>query len=207
MSPSTATEQSAHRTLRRDAVENRQRLLEAARHVFAVHGIEAGVEEVAHEAGVGIGTLYRRFPTKDALIAELVRELLNEVIGLARSALEVPDGRGLEQYLYAIGRAQEVNRGCLSRLWSDDTTTALRAEARSLVAELLRDAQDHGTVRTDATLTDVDLLFWSLRGILEAGGPKPTHAWRRQIALTVAGLRPSAEALPEPPLAESRARR
>jgi AcrR family transcriptional regulator len=199
----TEAEQSHHRALRRDAIENRARLLEAARRVFALRGIDAGVEEVAHEAGVGIGTLYRRFPTKDALIAELVRELLEEVIAIARSALEVADGHGLEQYLYAIGAAQEANRGCLSRIWSDDTTRALRAESRSLVAELFADAKRHGTVRDDATLTDVDLLFWSLRGILEAAGERPTKAWRRQVAITVAGLRPSSDALPEPPLSES----
>jgi AcrR family transcriptional regulator len=195
-----APDDAARRGLRRDAVENRQRLLMAARHMFAVHGIEAGVEEVAHEAGVGVGTLYRRFPTKDALIAELVRELLGEVIAIAERALTVPGGRGLERYLFEIGAAHEANRGCLSRLWSDETTVPLRARARALMAELLVDAQRHGTVRDDATLTDIDLLFWALRGILEASGAKPTAAWRRHIALTVAGLRPSAEKLSEPPL-------
>jgi AcrR family transcriptional regulator len=189
-----------HRALRRDASENRRRLLEAARRVFALHGIDAGVEEVAHEAGLGVGTLYRRFPTKDALIAELVRELLEETVARARVATEVPDGRGLEQFLYAVGAAQEENRGCLSRLWSDDTTVALRSEVRVLLDGLFADAQRHAVVRADATLSDVDLLFQSMRGIFAASADRPTSAWRRQVAISLAGLRPSAEPLSEPPV-------
>ena len=80
-------EQTPTKTLRRDAAQNRQRLLDAAEQVFAERGLEASVDEVARVAGVGMGTLYRRFPTKEALIAELVRELLEDVLLLARSSL------------------------------------------------------------------------------------------------------------------------
>jgi AcrR family transcriptional regulator len=194
----TATEPGPHRALRKDAIENRRRLIEAARAVFARHGLEAGVDEVAHEAGVGIGTLYRRFPTKDALIAELVRELLDEVVALAHEAEAVAGGAGLERFLYGMGEAHEASRGCLARLWSDDTTAALRRECRASMGRLLESAQQHNRVRRDAALTDIDLLFWSLRGILEATGDLSSPAWRRQIALIVGGLRPSDEPLAEP---------
>lgn len=196
-----AMEPDQHRALRKDASENRRRLIEAARIVFAERGLDAGVEEVAHVAGVGIGTLYRRFPTKDALIAELVRELLQEVVALAHAAESDTQGDGLEQFLYAVGEAQAYNRGCLARLWSDMTTIALRQECRASITRLLEEAQRRGRMRQDATLTDVDLLFWSLRGILEATGGTSSQAWRRQIAITVAGLRPSSETLTEPPIA------
>jgi AcrR family transcriptional regulator len=73
--------------LRRDAARNRKRLLEAAAEVFAEQGLQASVDDVARVAGVGMGTLYRRFPTKDALIDELVRELLTEDLQDAREAL------------------------------------------------------------------------------------------------------------------------
>lgn len=186
---------SSESTLRRDAAENRRRLLESARVVFAEHGIEAGVEEVAHHAGVGIGTLYRRFPTKDALIGELVRELLEQTIALAKTAKAATGGDGLEQFLYAAGDAQAANRGCLLRLWWDDSTVLLRQECRVEVAELLADAQRHDRIRGDATLSDIDLMFWSLRGVLEANASEAPAAWERQISINIAGLRPSGEVL------------
>ena len=190
------------RGLRRDASENRRRLLESARTVFARHGLEAGVEEIAHAAGVGIGTLYRRFPTKDALIAELVYELLEEALTLAHRAEQVADGRGLEEFLYAMGEVQSANRGCLARVWTDDTSTALVAEYRASITTLVADAKAHNTIRSDAAVTDIDLLFWSLRGIIETTGDVSTTAWRRQVAIALAGLRPSNEPLAEAPITD-----
>jgi AcrR family transcriptional regulator len=194
---------SALKGLRRDAAENRRRLLSAAEIVFAELGLEASVDEVARVAGVGMGTLYRRFPTKDALIGELVRELLLEVHGLARDALAVPDGRGLEQYLYATARAQYRRRGCLARLWEDTETTALKEECRALVAQLLEQAQEHGAIRDDVTSPDIDLIFWALRGIIAMADGADTPAWERHLAIVLAGLRPGAAALPHRPLTDA----
>src|ERR1700712_3398065 len=89
------------RPLRRDAAENRARILLAAGRVFDARGLDAGVEEIAREAGVGMGTLYRRFPTKDALIEALVRDLLEAIIAIADDAAAQPDGEGLEHFLEA----------------------------------------------------------------------------------------------------------
>lgn len=193
---------SERRTLRRDAAHNRKRLLEAARIVFAENGLDAGVEEVAQAAGVGVGTLYRRFPTKDALIAELVREFMEEVVALARHAEQVAEGRGLEQFVYSLGEVQAANRGCLARIWTDATSTGLRDEYRVLVAGLLANAKAHGAIRDDASVTDLDLLFWSLRGIIETAGELSAPAWRRQAAICLAGLRPSPHTLAELPIGE-----
>lgn len=199
---STPMDGGGHGALRRDAAENRQRLIDAARTVFADHGLEAGVEEIAHVAGVGIGTLYRRFPTKDALIGELVRELLNDFISLVNDARTVEGGRGLERFLYAAGETQAVNRGCLARIWSDDTTEILRDECRQGMADLLADAQEHGRVRPDARLSDIDLLFWSVRGVIEVLGADSSAAIRRHIGIVIAGLRPSTEPLADEPVAD-----
>ena len=89
----------AGRPLRRDAEQNRQRLLDAAADVFAEHGLDASVEEIARTAGVGMGTLYRRFPTKDALISALVHDALTTMLKLAREGTERADGTGLEYSL------------------------------------------------------------------------------------------------------------
>jgi AcrR family transcriptional regulator len=184
--------------LRKDARENRLRLLTAARTIFAEQGLEAGVEEVAATAGVGMGTLYRRFPTKNALVDELVRELLAEVLVLADTAATAEDGGGLEQFLFAAGAAHAANRGCLPRLWTAPGIDALRLEVRQAMTRLLEDAQHHGHVRQDASLTDIELLFWSWRGLFEYMGGHAEPAWRRQTALLLAGLRPSSGPITEP---------
>jgi AcrR family transcriptional regulator len=190
----------AVRTLRRDAALNRQRLLDAAERVFAERGLEASVDEVARVAGVGMGTLYRRFPTKDALIGELVRELLEHVLAQAREALAVPDGGGLEQFLYATGGSQASRRGCLTRLWNDPETAVIKTECRTVIRDLLRDAQDHGRVRLDAVPADIDLIFWSMPGVIDTTKSAGETGWRRHLAIMIAGLRASDRPLDEPAL-------
>jgi AcrR family transcriptional regulator len=184
--------------LRKDARENRRRLLSAARTIFAEQGLEAGVDEVATTAGVGMGTLYRRFPTKNALVDELVKELLAEVLELADTAATAEDGGGLEQFLFAAGAAHAANRGCLPRLWTAPGIEALRLEVRKAMTRLLVDAQHHGHVRQDASLTDIELLFWSWRGLFEYMGDHAEPAWRRQTALVLSGLRPASGPIAEP---------
>jgi AcrR family transcriptional regulator len=192
---------TAEPPLRKDALENRKRLLEAARTVFAEQGLDAGVEEVAMAAGVGVGTLYRRFPTKDALIYELVKELLNEVLALADAAEAAEDGRGLEQFLFAAGAAHAANRGCLPQLWTAPGIDPLRLAVRQAMMRLLVGAQSRGHVREDASPTDIELIFWSWRGLFEYMGDHAEPAWRRQTAVMLAGLRPSTRPLEEPEVA------
>ena len=85
--------------MRSDAQKNRERLLVAAGQVFEEKGLEASVADVARVAGVGMGTLYRRFPSKEALIEALVSEVLEATIAMAREAAARPDGTGLEHFL------------------------------------------------------------------------------------------------------------
>jgi AcrR family transcriptional regulator len=191
---------SAVKTLRRDAAENRARLLDAAEIVFAEYGPDASVEEVARVAGVGMGTLYRRFPTKDALIGELVLKVLEDLLALAREQLAVADGSGLERFLYGTGVALSSHRGCLTRLWNDPKTIAVKGECRRVIAELLRIAQHDGRIRVDADLTDIDLLMWSLRGVIETTQSMSDDSCRRLVAIMIAGLRPSDELFSVPPL-------
>jgi len=133
---------AADRPLRRDAEQNRQRLLDAAADVFAEHGLEASVEEIARTAGVGMGTLYRRFPTKDALISALVQDVLTTMLGIAKEGTERPDGTGLEYFLEAASAYQAAHRGCLQRLWNAGTGHELVQEVRRLIDAMLADAKD-----------------------------------------------------------------
>jgi AcrR family transcriptional regulator len=189
------------RPLRRDAAENRARLLTAASHVFDSQGLDASVEEIARAAGVGMGTLYRRFPTKEALIDALVSELLDAVIGFAREAAKQPEGTGLERFLEAASEYQARNRGCLPRLWRGVDNDMVHT-ARALIAKLLADAKDHGRVREDLTSTDLNVILWSIRGIIETSRSIAPDAWRRHLELIIDGMRPGKPSLRRPALSQ-----
>jgi AcrR family transcriptional regulator len=199
--------------LRRDAAENRERLLIAAALVFADHGLDAGVEEVARVAGVGMGTLYRRFPSKQALIDALVGGIREDLRDLARNAATRTDGTGLEELLVTAAELQAARSGCLQRLWehSEAGRDAIE-EFRTRVGELLHSAQAHRRVRSEITSTDITMVLWSVRGVIETTRTEAPTAWRRHLELLVAGLRPVAtdqfaSKLNEKPLTEAELRR
>lgn len=186
------------RSLRKDAAEHREQLLRAAVQVFNEQGLDASVTEIARVAGVGIGTLYRRFPTKEALVDELVHEILTATIQMARDALTAPDGTGLESFLEASIAYQAEHAGYLRRLWITDHDMV--KTARQLIARLLVNAKRHDLVRHDLTSTDLSLAMFSLLGVLEATLPVAPDAWRRHLDLLIAGMRPAASDLPHRPL-------
>jgi AcrR family transcriptional regulator len=186
------------RPLRRDAAEHREQLLDAAAHVFATRGLEASVEEIARHAGLGIGTLYRRFPTKEALIEELVRQQLSDIIAAGVAAKQLPDGAGLEAFLWRVGELLAARRGCLARLWTAANTANLIDEARRLMRELLADSQRHRRIRPDAFVSDISLAIWSVMGVIETAQTAAPQAWRRALEVFLAGLRPCDSNLVEP---------
>ena len=177
--------------LRRDAARNRERVIAAAVEVFNDEGIDAGVEQIAHRAGVGVGTLYRRFPTKDALIAHLVEELQATMDAVAAEALQLQDGRGLEVYVRSVAEHLARYRGCLSRMW--DVRHPQRQQLhRDRAGQLLAAAQRAGTVRDDVTPADVSAVLWALRGIAESADGDAAEACRRHLDIVFAGLLPGA---------------
>lgn len=190
------------RRLRRDAAQNRDRLLAAAAAVFDAQGLDGSVADIARAAGVGMGTLYRRFPTKDALIGALVHEVLDATIRMAAQAAEATDGTGLEAFLQAACAYQAAHPGCLPRLW--DTDHEMVVDARRLIRRLLSDAQHHGRIRPEVTSTDITMVMLSVRGILAATRPHAPDAWQRHLDLLLAGMRPATEPLPHPPLSQAR---
>ncbi len=172
--------------LRADAARNRDRVLRAAVEVFNDDGIEAGVEQIAHRAGVGVGTLYRRFPTKEALIGYLVDDMAATLKDMAAASLQLPDGRGLEAHLRTAADLFAENRGCLPRLWARSS-----AEQRARLQLLLQAAVDAGAVAPETTLVDVLATLWALRGIIESAGDNAADVCQRHLDLVFAGLRAS----------------
>ena len=179
--------------LRRDALANRGKLIAAAVDVFNDQGIDAGVESIAQRAGVGIGTLYRRFPTKDALIEFLVQQMIADMTHAAVEALGVPDGRGLEQFVRAAADQLAAHRGCLVRLWSHDSANEADVERlRRHIDQLVSNARDAGTIRPDTTRADITAIIWALQGVIQNAGDSAQQVSARLVTTVFAGLRPLA---------------
>jgi AcrR family transcriptional regulator len=158
------------RRLRADAERNRRRLLDAATEIFCERGLEVGVAEIAQHAGVGRGTLFRNFPSKEHLIAAIVVERMNESITRGRAALEAPDpGQALFDLIeQSVGR-QQTDRALFDALadtWlANDEIRAAHAELIAVLDALVRRAQRAGAVREDVSAVDVVMM---VKGVCEA---------------------------------------
>jgi AcrR family transcriptional regulator len=191
--------------LRRDAARNRTKILSAARASFNEEGVDVGVEVIAQRAGVGVGTLYRRFPTKEQLIAAVVDELLGRVLAAAEAALEHQSpAEGFAEYLTAVGWLQFEHSGCLTRLWRD-TANEKRDRIEAVSRQLLFQAQQAGAIRSDVVYEDVIMLFLSQRGIIEATAAVSPDAWLRHLELMLCALAPGQRPLEHPPLTAEQA--
>jgi AcrR family transcriptional regulator len=196
------------RPLRREAAENRERLLHAAKQVFAVKGLDAGVDEVARAAGVGMGTFYRRFPTKQALIDELVADLRRRLLEVARTAQRLDGDGGLEALLYGAGRLQARDPGSMRFLWSrSHSGQADVDEFLGILADLHARARAAGRIRPDVSVTDVWVVLWSLRGILEMTRGTAPNAWKRHLRVMIAGISTEPVALAPNPMTLTQAKR
>jgi AcrR family transcriptional regulator len=109
---------NARRPLRRDAEANLERILAVAAAVFAEHGMDTSIKVVAQQAGVGLGTIYRRFANKQALLDELARRLLADVVAIAERHLNDPRGTGLAGYFWEIGELLATHRGLVGHMWN-----------------------------------------------------------------------------------------
>ena len=179
--------------MRRDAQENRERLLVAANEAFGVHGLDASVEEIAQIAGVGMGTLYRRFATKEALIDEMVSDLMQQMLALGHQALESSSG-GLEQFLRSVALLLESHQGLISRLWSAPLTPVAYKEFYAIIEELLKQAKAAKEIREDCVASDVVVTFWALRGIIDTSHQLAPGTWQRHVDIVVAGFSPDVRA-------------
>jgi AcrR family transcriptional regulator len=181
--------------LRRDAARNRDRLVRGAHEVFARDGIDASLADVAQAAGVGVATLYRRFPTKQSLIDAVVYDLLVAIIALAEDAATQPGGRGLETFLPTYAAHLADHRACLSELWISDHELVNIAWQR--ITALLTDAHVHAAVRDDLTKHDLLILLWSIRAVVEGTAGISPEAWQLPLKLLVDGIQTRPSAAPD----------
>jgi AcrR family transcriptional regulator len=196
---------SENRPLRADAERNRERILAAAREVFAERGLDAPFDAIAERAGVGQATLYRRFPRRDDLIVACFAPKLAEYSAAVEEAFAAPDAwTGFCAFVEHVCAMQAVDQAVQDVLTTTFPTAreveAQRTHAFERLTELIRRAQAEGGLRTDFVTEDVVLLLMANAGVVRAMRAAAPDAWRRFVGLILDGLRADrAHPLPPPP--------
>ena len=192
-------------TLRADAERNRERIIGAARALFAEQGIEATMEEVARRAGVGVATLYRRFPTRADLVAGAFEEKMWRFADGARIALTDPDPwHGFCRYVRSLCAMQAADRGFSDVLTMTFPSVArfeaARVQAFADFSELAKRAREAGSLRQDFVPEDLIILLMASAGVVAATGKAAPRSAPRLIGyLLQAFAAPGAAPLPPPP--------
>lgn len=199
----TESPRSAERGLRADAVRNRQRIVAAARQIFEEQGLDAPLDEVAERAGVGAGTLYRRFPTREELVEAAFAEELTQVGAIAEEALLCEDPwTGFTTFVERLCGAMAADRGIsdllVLRLPNSRVAAGSCERQNRAVGELVRRAQEAGALREDVVPEDVLLFLMANAGVIEVTrGAAPTRGgawwrscWRRAGRSTPVRCRP-----------------
>lgn len=184
---------SPPRRPRADAARNRARILAAARTLFAECGSEVQLPEVARAAGVGIGTVYRHFPTHIDLIEAAAEHRFAEIEAFARTEClqHSEPGQALVRYLHHVGEVLAADRGLSASIEVARQSTGseprgeTRARLEAVISELIERDRDAGTLRDDCTVADVYMIV----GAISATIHNRSGDWRRLLDITLHGLR------------------
>ncbi|MGW6509065.1 TetR/AcrR family transcriptional regulator [Streptomyces niveus] len=182
------------RPLRRDAALNRERILHAAREIFGQQGLGVTLDDVARHAGVGVGTLYRRFPTKESLIRALFQEDLRIRQESAENALAHPDPwQGLVDFLTEMTADLAENRGLHEVLMLGEHTSEPIETARGgmlpFLEALIHRAQESGDLRPEVTASDIPVIQHMLYAAAQFTRGRQPEIWRRYLDVLLNGLR------------------
>jgi AcrR family transcriptional regulator len=189
--------------LRADARRNRERVLTAAREVFGEQGRDAQMDDVAGRADVGVGTVYRHFPTKDALLNALTDELFDVVAAHAREMLELDDAWEAFRRAMWFGAEKTAGDRAFSEIMAASSylpprTSPGKEDLRVTVGELMRRAKAAGQMRPDVEFDDIGLVMCGVGSASGMPHPSP-QAWRRHLAIILDGMRAEAASGTLPP--------
>jgi AcrR family transcriptional regulator len=186
---------ASERPMRADARRNRERVLAAAEEVFAEMGLRAQIEEVARRAGVGVGTVCRNFPTKQALVESVLEAMYESLLADAQAAVESDDaGAAFESFFNALAEFQARHRALAESMATaiDIPASAqpTREALRKAIAELVANAQAAGTIRADIGPADVTMLFSGVAHATALAGDLQPILRQRYLTIILDGLRP-----------------
>jgi AcrR family transcriptional regulator len=181
------------RTLRADARRNREAVIAAAKNLFADQGLDAQMPDVAKAAKVGVGTVYRHFPTKDDLIAALVAERFERLAESAREGLEAENPwEGFSAFIRFSAQIQADDRGLCEVMGSRPELMDAAARAAGLPElcdRLVKRAQRSGELRRDLVWEDIPMIACGLGRIAQATAGPATGRWPRLVEIILDGLR------------------
>ena len=184
------------KVLRSDARRNLESILRAAAEAFAEGGLEVGVAEVARRAGVGTATIFRRFPTKDDLVAAVFHMRMDEIVEIARECARLPAGiAALHRFFELATEFQIRDRGFMEnigkRRFADDPRfDSARDEVFHAIEQIVAKAQQAGELRDDVSPADVPVLLQAVCGGAQFASGSNPELWRRYMDIVVDGLRP-----------------
>ncbi len=185
---------TSERPLRKDAARNRQRVIDAARDLFATRGLDATLNEVAHHDGLGVGTVYRRFPTKEELFEAIFEDAIDEVAAVADTGLEFDDSwQGFSWFVEEMCQRTATDRGLREILYGKcscgNRVEAARTRLVPKIAKLVERAQKDGYLRPGISDTDMPILGMLAGTVSEFAGHVDADLWRRYVAIFMDGLR------------------
>ncbi|MEV6507371.1 TetR/AcrR family transcriptional regulator [Streptomyces sp. NPDC051642] len=189
------------RPLRRDAALNREKILRAAREVFGRHGLGVTLDDVARHAGVGVGTVYRRFPDKESLVRALFEQDLGMRQASAERALTHPDPwEGFVDFLMEMGADLAENRGLQEVIMlgshSSEPMETMRGGMLPFLEALIQRAQESGDLRAEVTPSDIPVIVQMLSAASQFTQGKRPDVWRRYFEIILNGIRQRPDNLP-----------
>ncbi|MGV9796491.1 TetR/AcrR family transcriptional regulator [Mycobacterium sp. NPDC003449] len=182
------------RALRSDAQRNRQRVLDAARELFAEKGLEATLNDVAHHANVGVGTVYRRFATKEELLDAVFEDGIDRMVSLAETGLRNENSwDGFAWFVEQMCELTATDRGLremvYSKAYGGHQVECSRLRLEPVISKLVERARDDGYLRPDVEPSDMPILGLLAGTVGEWAGHVEPDLWRRYVALLVDGMR------------------
>jgi AcrR family transcriptional regulator len=182
------------RGLRKDAERNRQRVLEAARELFAMRGLEATLNDVAHHANVGVGTVYRRFATKEELLEAIFEDGIDQIVCLAETALQHEcSWDGFVWFVEQLCELTATDRGLremsYSKAYGGYRVECARLRLTPHVSKLVERARNDGHLRPDVEPSDMPIISLLAGTVSEWAGHVEPELWRRYVALLLDGMR------------------
>jgi AcrR family transcriptional regulator len=200
-----ATDRPAARPLRKDAARNRALLIDAAREVFAERGLEASLDDVAHRAGLGVGTAYRHFANKYELAQAIFAEAIDRVIELAERAADSADPwDGIVTFLEGTAEMQTADRGLrevLMGVHDPERMAQVHDRLSPAMHRMVERGKQAGRIRPDVDVTDLGIVVIMLCTVADVTGDAAPDLWRRYLPMLLDGLRTGTD-LPVPPVPE-----